>query len=140
MSRDSAGNEVNITFANGLTTDKVPLGINSDIHNSTSPNFDLFGSSGTVNSIDMYYPKTLVDARITEETVELKYIRRAKYSYTQSSFTIAGGYQTYTPDIAIKEIYGCRDGKLTLLKTVQGRVIPPQDIPETLEFDDEIPE
>lgn len=109
--------------------------------NTTNPqnNFNI-GSSST--SWDMYHPKTLVDARITEETVELKYIQRAKYSYTQTTFTIGGvngnGYQTYSPDLAIKEIYGCRDGKLTLLKTVTGRVIPPQDIPETLEFDDEI--
>jgi uncharacterized protein YceK len=97
-----------------------------------------FGSAGTTAGYDMYHPKTLVDASVTEETIELKYIQRAKYSYTQSNFTIAGNHYNYTPDLAIKEIYGVMDGKLTLLKTVTGRVIPPQEIAETLEFPDEI--
>ena len=96
-------------------------------------------SSGTIG-YDFYHEKTLVDVRVTEETIELKYIKRAKATYTQTSFTIAGGMSSYTPDLAIKEIYGVRDGKLTLLKTVNGRVHPPYEVSETLEFDDEIDE
>jgi hypothetical protein len=38
---------------------------------------------------------------------------------------------------AIKEIYGCKDGKLTLIETVYGYVQDAHYVPETLQFPDE---
>lgn len=127
------------------TDNKTPLTCGAGI--ATALNFvSIEGTTNTAH-MDMYFPQTLVDAVVTAETIELKYIKRARYSYTSNQFYVGvgtGGYPNNyinsSPDIAIKEIYGCRDGKLTLLKTVQGRVIPPQELPETLEFDDEIDE
>jgi hypothetical protein len=94
-------------------------------------------STSSINGVDyMYHGKNLVNAIVTLETIELHYIRRAKFTYTTNSF----GYQQYNADLAIKEIYGCQDGKLTLLKTVNGKVKPPYQVDEELVFDDEIKE
>ena len=102
--------------------------------NTTSPNFNI--SSAGTTSMNQYYPRELKNVVVTEETIEITYIKRAAYSYTQT-ITIAGyGYPVSPPDIVIKEIYGTRDGRLTLLKTVEGKVIPPQSLPESYEFDE----
>lgn len=90
-------------------------------------------------NFDPYYPKSVVDVQVDVETIQITYIRRAMYSYTtiNNTFTIGGPQQeVHNPDIVFKEIYGVRDGKLTLLKTVHGRVIPPK-LEETYEFDEE---
>lgn len=39
------------------------------------------------------------------------------------------------PDTLVREVYGVRDGKLTLIKKSNGRVIPPSS--ETFQFDEE---
>jgi hypothetical protein len=41
------------------------------------------------------------------------------------------------PDTVWKEIYGVEDGKLTLLKTIQGSHIPQHVVPETYKFEDD---
>lgn len=111
-----------------------PINVITNIGGATS----IGTSTSTINGgVDyMYHGKNLVNAIVTLETVELHYIRRAKFTYTTNSF----GYQQYNADLAIKEIYGCQDGKLTLLKTVNGKVKPPYQVKEELVFDDEIEE
>jgi len=97
------------------------------------------GSWGTsTSSWEPYGEKNVVDVKVDDETIEITYIQRALYSYTtiNSSFTIGGPQQSYhNPDRVFKEVYGVKDGKLTLVKTIQGRVIPPQPN-ETYEFDE----
>lgn len=39
------------------------------------------------------------------------------------------------PDTLVREVYGVRDGKITLIKKSNGRVIPPSS--ETFQFDEE---
>jgi len=41
------------------------------------------------------------------------------------------------PDKVWKEIYGVEDGKIKLLKTIEGKHTPPQYIQEEIKFDDE---
>lgn len=129
---NATDNKITLTGSTGVSNttgqiSNINVGTTSDISG-------LMGITTTSTaSFSIYYPKTLVDARVTPETIELKYIKRARYTYTMSTF----GTQIHNPDIAIKEIYGCQDGKLTLLQTIQGRVQPPYEVAETLVFDDE---
>jgi hypothetical protein len=61
------------------------------------------------------------------------------YSYTtiNSTITIAGGaQQVHNLDRVFKEVYGVVDGKLTLIKTIDGRIVPPT-LEESYEFDEE---
>lgn len=111
-------------------------GTSSSAMFNTTTNWDLNGLANTTANLNPYYPKELKDVIVTPETIEIIYVKRAMYTYTQSTFTIGGNYQSYTPDITFKEIYGCKDGALTLIKTVYGRVIPPREVPETFEFDE----
>lgn len=108
----------------------------ANAYNTTTNINYLNGISNTTANFSPYYPKELKDVIVTPETIEIIYVQRAMYSYTQSTFTIGGNYQSYTPDITFKEIYGCKDGALTLIKTVYGKVIPPREVPETFEFDE----
>jgi hypothetical protein len=39
------------------------------------------------------------------------------------------------PDRVWKEIYGVVDGVITLIQTIEGKVVPPQNTPETISFD-----
>ena len=39
------------------------------------------------------------------------------------------------PDRAWKEVYGVEDGVITLIQTIEGKVVPPQNTPETISFD-----
>jgi hypothetical protein len=148
MNTNSTGDPESIgkKVLGGTADNKTPLTGSASINaiNTTCSNpinvignINIGTSTSTTNGVDqMYYGKNLVNAIVTLETVELHYIRRAKFTYTTNSF----GYQQYNADLAIKEIYGCQDGKLTLLKTVNGKVKPPYQVEEELVFDDEIEE
>lgn len=37
--------------------------------------------------------------------------------------------------IPIKEIYEARDGKIALVRTIKGKIIPAQNVPEKIEWD-----
>jgi len=39
------------------------------------------------------------------------------------------------PDRVWKEVYGVEDGVITLIQTIEGKVAPPQNTPETISFD-----
>jgi hypothetical protein len=85
----------------------------------------------TTTNFSPYHPKELKDVIVTPETIEIIYVQRAMYSYTQSNYS-------YSSDITFKEIYGCKEGALTLIKTEYGKVVPPREVPETYEFDNKI--
>jgi hypothetical protein len=123
-------------FADKIST--TGTSFSNTAYNTTTINLNGldYGSSTSINTWDMYHPKELKDVKITSETIEIIYVERAKYSYTTTNITINGGYTVHNPDRTVKEIYGTREGRLCLLKTVYGRVIPPQEIPETYEFDE----
>jgi hypothetical protein len=121
----------------GCVTNKTPLNGSSNVSNHT---FDI-GNTGTVtvNNFNMYNPKTVVDVVVNAEEIVITYIQRALYSYTtiNHTLTIAGGVQQiYNPDKVFKEVYGVKDGKLTLLRTIDGRIVPPV-LEESYEFDEE---
>lgn len=92
-------------------------------------------STGTVNLTTLggglYSGKQLVDVQVKDITIEI--------IYRQSpNFTYCGGFNYSTPpDHVWKEIYGLKDGRMTLLQVVQGKHIQAQHIPESFEFDDE---
>lgn len=128
-------NNIPLTGSAQISTSGLTSG--NGISNTTTTNNSNFwlGSSITAN-VNPFYPKELKDVIITPETIEIIYVQRAMYSYTQTNFTMAGVYQVHNPDITFKEIYGCKDGALTLIKTVYGKVIPPRQVEESFEFDE----
>lgn len=92
-------------------------------------------SSGTggLFTIDSYGIKELVNVVVDSETITIFYKRAPTYSYT----TWNGISSTTSPlPQAIKEIYGVKDGKLTLIKTVVGVVKPAYNVPEHMDFDE----
>ena len=79
---------------------------------------------------DGYGAKQLIGAYVKETTIELAYRQQSNITYT--------GWPGQTaPDRVWKDVYGLKDGKMTLLKVVQGKHIQAQQIPESFEFDDE---
>jgi len=124
-------------------TDRTIQGLPMNSQNAVTKglnfvNIDNNGGTSTTTSWDAYGPKNAVDVVVTEETIEITYVQRALYSYTtiNNSFTIGGPQQTYhNPDRVFKEIYGVQEGRLTLVKTIEGRIVPPQ-LTETYEFEE----
>lgn len=120
----------------GCVTDKTPTGSVNSSNNTLN-----LGNCGTVTDINfnLYNPKSVVDVIINEEEIIITYIQRATYSYSMinTTITIAGGVQKlHNPDKVFKEVYGVKDGKLTLLRTIHGRIVPP-NLEESYEFDEE---
>jgi hypothetical protein len=119
---------------------KVPLHGNVNITDNANYNYanGLTNYSTSTVEISMYHPKTLVDAVVDEETITLTYVQRAKYEFTTYNHTLTLGaqFKYRNSDLVFKEIYGVRDGKLTLLKTINGRIVPPT-LTESYEFDEE---
>ena len=118
---------------------KTPLiGGTMDLTNVLiGPGNDDYGRNGYSTSTyvyDPYHPKTVVDVQVLENTIEITYIRRAMYSITTyNNISIGNSFDVSNPDLVFKEIYGVQDGKLTLLKTIEGKIIPPK-LEETYEF------
>lgn len=126
-----------ITLQNGLTASAANGTGNVQQYHTNEFNAGLLGVSSPTFMLDAYEPKKAVDVKVTNEVIEITYIQRAKYSYTTTvNYSIGTQFQSSNPDRVFKEIYGCSDGKLTLLKTVNGRINPPI-LEETYDFDGE---
>lgn len=141
--QESVTDKTDVTLQNGLTANSTG-GIGSsnvqyvhtnDIDYASQPN--LLNISSTSYMWDAYEPKKVVDVKVTNEVIEITYIQRAKFTYTTTiNVSIGSRYQITNNDRVFKEIYGCSDGKLTLLKTVNGRINPPI-LEETYDFEGE---
>jgi hypothetical protein len=98
-----------------------------------------WGATTSTATYSPYGDKELLKVEVKDITVEISYKQKALYSYTINNNT--GGAQCASSnnplDRVWKEIYGLKDGKMTLLQVVQGKVVPAQYIPESIEFDDE---
>lgn len=121
---------------------KTPINGLFNVSNNIPPfNFDsgINIASTSTYEISMYHPKTVVDCVVDDETITITYVQRAKYSYTTYCLNVTisnSQVSVHNPDLVFKEVYGVRDGKLTLLKTIKGRIVPPQ-LEESFEFDEE---
>lgn len=130
----------------GTADNKTPLTGSANAQSLTrnctcnSGTYCLCSSSiGGTSYVDQYHPKELNDVIVTEETIEIIYVQRAKYRYSTYTITIGGnqsnnGYQPL--DRTFKEVYGSRDGRLTLLKTVEGKVTPAHTVEESFKFEE----
>ena len=89
-------------------------------------------TSGTVfESSLLHKPHTIVSCTLTSEgTIEV--IRQ--YPSNMSYLTYPG---TQAPDTVIKEIYGSVNGKIELIKQINGRHTPAHTVPESFDFDEE---
>ena len=138
----SATDKTDITLQNGLSANGTGMVGNSNVQyiHTNDPDYsglNLGIASSTSYMWDAYEPKKAVDVKVTNEVIEITYIQRAKFTYTTTiNVSIGTRYQTANNDRVFKEIYGCSDGKLTLLKTVNGRINPPI-LEETYDFDGE---
>jgi hypothetical protein len=59
----------------------------------------------------------------------LVYRQQAHYSYSSNM-------PIQVPDKVWKEIYGLKDGRMTLLEVVNGKHTPAYNIPESYEFEE----
>lgn len=82
----------------------------------------LSGGGTSSIGIETHHPKTVIDFKIGEDTVTITYLQRALYRYIE--------------DKVFKHVYGVVDGKLELILTITGRIIPP-NLEETYVFDEE---
>jgi len=96
---------------------------------------------GTTSS--SYTPKgevTVISFKFDEQLQRIEVVFREKLPYTLTVCTgwcDEYGYHnslSYTPDRVWKEIYGIANGRIALLKVINGTVTPSQTLPEEIEF------
>ena len=87
-------------------------------------------STLTINTSSMYSDKKVINVEIKDITIEISYRESPTFTYA-----IHGSNST-PPDRVWKEIYGLKDGKMTLLEIVKGKHITAKQIPEHFVFDD----
>lgn len=95
-------------------------------------NLNSTGTSTTSSlAWSMYGEKRLVRVDVKNTTIEIIYRQSSNIAYA-----IAGYLNSSPPDRVWKEIYGLKDGKMSLLQTVEGKHIQARHIPESIEFDE----
>lgn len=81
---------------------------------------------------DGFGDKILKNVVVKDEVIEIIYLREATVQFTTTNGTL--------PESpfgkAIKEIYGVRDGKLTLLDVLEGKYTPAHHVEESFEFEE----
>lgn len=82
----------------------------------------------------MYGEKRIISVIVKEITIEISYRQSINYTYTIS--TGIYGYCS-SPDRVWKEIYGLKDGRMTLLEVVQGKHQQAYHVEESFIFDDD---
>jgi hypothetical protein len=92
-------------------------------------------SSSSISSMWQYNEKEIIGFKVCETTVAVSYRQRSNSTYTVAIYRTDGNYSV--PDRIWKEIYGLKDGRMTLLEVIQGRHVASYQVPESFEFDDE---
>ncbi len=88
-------------------------------------------SSVGTSTFNMYSFKEVIKVDIKETTIVIAYREKPNFTY-------AVNYINSSPaDRIWKEVYGLKDGKMTLLEVIHGKHTPAHNVEETLEFDDE---
>lgn len=109
-------NSVNASNPIQLTTNHTGVGFASSIGTAT---FNIYGQ------------KEVINVEIKETTIVIAYREHPNYTY-------AINYNNIQPaDRVWKEVYGLKDGKMTLLEVIHGKHTPSHNVQETIEFDDE---
>jgi len=96
--------------------------------NTTNP-FNISSSIGTA-TFNMYSQREVIKVEIRETTIAIAYREKPNFTY-------AVNYASTPADRIWKEVYGLKDGKMTLLEVIHGKHTPSHNVQETLEFDDE---
>lgn len=71
----------------------------------------------------------VIDATVSHDKVEVTYRIPSNATYCSTT-------GSKVPDTIEKKIYLINDGKLTLFKTIKGKMIPQKTIHEHIEWDD----
>lgn len=83
------------------------------------------------------HERFLVEAQVKEDGVDLIYVHRSLNGYSSASISVStDGRQTFSStnsDFTTKEIYRIQEGKLVLVKTLTGTIVPPK-LEESYEF------
>lgn len=133
---NNGSGSVNLTTGNSNSFINVnTTGSSANNNFGTTIGFGIGNNSSvgtsTLYQVNMYSPKKLIDVEVNNETIMITYVQRAMFSYTTTYNTTYN--KTRTEDRVFKEIYGVKDGKLVLLNTIYGVIIPPK-LEETYEF------
>lgn len=93
-------------------------------------------ASSTTSFTNMYGEKILLGVEVGLLTISIKYKQLPNYTYTVTT----GSYPSYSsnpPAKVWKEVYGLKDGRMTLLEVINGKHNPAYSVPESYEFEDE---
>lgn len=96
----------------------------------SSINLNSTGTSTTSFSWPAYGEKRLVGVDVKNITIEIVYRQSSNITYASNYFNSS------PPDRVWKEIYGLKDGKMSLLQIIEGKHIQEQHIPESIEFEE----
>jgi hypothetical protein len=88
----------------------------------------LFTAGAESQRMRIHEPHRIVKAQIGPDG-QLEVVR-------QYPSNMAYGNGLPFPDKVVKEIYGVVDGRIALINTVEGKHIPPQLMPERIEFNE----
>ena len=95
------------------------------------------GTSTTTCIQNMYGQKQIISVVIKEITIEIAYRESPNYMFTNTWWS-GNGYYSQPPDRVWKEIYGLKDGRMTLLEVVQGKHRQAYRVEEEFIFDDDV--
>lgn len=109
---------------------------NANRVNATASN-STFSVGSTINSGVFTIGNASTDRRIInvvfkDTTVVVTYRERVTYPISYTS-----NYSYTQPDRVWKEVWGLKDGKMTLLEVINGKHTPAFQVAESIEFDDE---
>jgi len=107
--------------SNGINISGSGIGSTVSIGNGTN----------TFSVLSNYSEKRLIKVEVKETTIEIAYRESPNFTYCL-------GYGNNTPpDRVWKEVYGLKDGKMTLLEVIKGTHHQAYNVSESFEFDDE---
>lgn len=92
-------------------------------------------STTSISSMWQYIEKEIIGFEVRETTIAVSYRQKSNSSFTVAIYRTDGNYSV--PDRVWKEIYGLKDGRMTLLEVIQGKHRQSYQVPESFEFDDE---
>lgn len=99
---------------------------------TTDGNFALGNSYTTTGTFTLFPQKHVVDT---------KFIENEEGNFIEVTYKVTYAYQIWVGNqppqsTCIKERYGVKDGKLQLIKTIEGKYVPEHTVPESYEWEE----
>ena len=122
---------------NNIYMGKIATSGHESTNSGTSATYitglEIGATTNTYSVVNNYTQKALQETKVDliEGIVEMIY-KQTPYAYISNGFTTDYNNQ----DLITKDVYGIKDGKLSLIKTIKGKFVPEEIIPEHFEFEE----